>query len=236
MAVITLKDITVYYDNVCALENIHLSIQEREFVGIIGPNGGGKTTLLKVLAGLIKPSKGEMHKSKHLKLGYIPQFTSFDRRFPITVLEVILTGALNGQLRLFKKFTTEECERAKRIMALLKIDVLKHRQIGQLSGGQLQKVLIARALMVEPEVLLLDEPTASIDTNSKKSIYHLLKELNREKTIVIVSHDLSEVLTDAKKIVCVNKTLHYHGDNTALSKETLEEAYGCPVEAIIQQR
>ncbi|MFP4698263.1 MAG: metal ABC transporter ATP-binding protein [Eubacteriales bacterium] len=236
MDIIELRDVTVYYNNVCALEKINIKIKEKDFVGVIGPNGGGKSTLLKLLAGLITPSNGRIKKKKGLRIGYVPQFTSFDKNFPISVEEVILSGLLDRNIKIFKKYSNKNYKKLESITKFLKIEDLKKRQIGQLSGGQLQKVLIARALMSEPEVLLLDEPTSSIDSKTKENIYKLLNEINKEKTIIIISHDLLEVLDYAKKIVCVNKTLHYHGNNTEISNKTLEEAYGCPVEVVLHNR
>ncbi|MBS4535746.1 metal ABC transporter ATP-binding protein [Clostridium sp. D2Q-14] len=232
MAIIKVKDLCVDYGHVRVLENINLNVNKGEFLGIIGPNGGGKTTLLKVLLGLIKPTKGELKVNNKRPIGYVPQFSNFDRGFPISVLDVILLGALDGKIKFLHKFKKDQIRKAEDIMDSLEILDFKDRQISQLSGGQLQKVLIARALMVEPEIMILDEPTASLDANAKTDIYNLLKKLNKDKTIIVVSHDMGVINSYIDTVACLNKHLHYHGDDTKLNKNTLEKVYGCPVELV----
>ncbi|MCT4605150.1 MAG: ABC transporter ATP-binding protein [Marinisporobacter sp.] len=232
-----LEGINVFYDHVQALYNINLEIKENDFLAIIGPNGGGKSTLLKTILGLRKPTSGEiklfdnhLHKATGV-IGYVPQFSKFNKGFPITVKEVVLMGMLKNKQHLFRRFKTVEKNKATEIMKKLDILALKDRQIGQLSGGQLQRVLIARALAAEPKILLLDEPTASLDANAKSQIYHLLKELNKEMTIIMVTHDMSAVSTYVKNIACLNKELFYHGE-PKLNENILGHVYGCPVELI----
>lgn len=229
MSAIELKNLSVHYGSVCALQKVNLTIENNEFVGIIGPNGGGKTTLIKVILGLVKHSSGNIKINSNTKIGYVPQFTSFDRKFPINVLDVVLMGGLSNKIKIFKKHSKNEILYAESIMGKLDILKFKDRQIGQLSGGQLQKVLIARALFSNPKILILDEPTASIDSKTKKEIYELLKELNKEKTILIVSHDMEDIFRYIDSVICVNKTLHYHGDDKKLDKNILEKVYGCPI-------
>ncbi|MBS4538103.1 metal ABC transporter ATP-binding protein [Clostridium sp. D2Q-11] len=232
MNVIEVKDLSVDYGPVRALDNINLQVEKGEFLGIIGPNGGGKTTLLKVLLGLIKPNHGEVEINFKKPIGYVPQFSHFDREFPISVLDVILLGALEGKIKILHKFKKDQVKKAEEIMKSLGILEFKDRQISQLSGGQLQKVLIARALMVEPEVMILDEPTASLDANSKTEIYNLLKLLNKDKTILVVSHDMGVINSYIDTVACLNRNLHYHGDDTKLDQNVLEKVYGCPVELV----
>lgn len=229
MSAIEIKNLSVHYGSVCALQNVNLIIENNEFVGIIGPNGGGKTTLIKVILGLLKHSGGNIKINNNAKIGYVPQFTAFDRNFPINVLDVVLMGGLSNKIKIFKRHSKNDILYAKSIMEKLDILKFKDRQIGQLSGGQLQKVLIARALFSNPKILILDEPTASIDSKTKKEIYELLKELNKEKTILIVSHDMEDIFHYIDSVICVNKTLHYHGNDKKLDKNTLEKVYGCPV-------
>ncbi len=237
MYAIQLSDVSVYKEKTCILNNINLNISEGQFLGIIGPNGGGKTTLLKVILGLIKPQEGyvkvfnkKMDTNDRL-IGYVPQFLSFDKNFPINVHDVILMGRLKVGKSLFHKYKEHDFKAVNKIMKRLNIYKYKHRQISQLSGGQLQKVMIARALAVNPKILILDEPTASLDSNSKSSIYSILKELNKQITIIAVTHDLSFVSSYIDSIACLNKDLFYHG-KVELSENIVEKVYGCPIDLI----
>ncbi|WP_099189436.1 metal ABC transporter ATP-binding protein [Tepidibacter mesophilus] len=204
---IEIKNLSVSYGSVCALKDINLKIGSREFLGITGPNGAGKSTLLKVLLGIIEPTSGSISLKDNMSIGYVPQFTSFDRNFPITVLDVILMGKLSNRIKLFKRYSKAEIDRARNIMDKLDILKFEKRQIGQLSGGQLQKVLIARALMTNPEILVLDEPTASLDFKAKTEIYEMLSKIKEEKTIIIVTHDMEEVVSYTDRVVYLNKGL-----------------------------
>ena len=232
-----ISNLNVFYGDDCALKDINLQVDEREFLAIIGPNGGGKTTLLKAILGLVTPDSGEIRifgrsgEAARRSIGYVPQFSRFDRRFPISVEEVVLIGRLAGRSPWFSRFSRADRQLVDALLERLEIADLKHRQIGQLSGGQLQRVLIARALAVEPRILILDEPTASVDSASKTRIYDLLKELNREMTILIVTHDLSAVSSNIDKIACLNQQLFYHG-RTELEAGLVEKVYGCPVDLI----
>lgn len=237
MDIIELKNITVFYDDVCALKNVNLNIKEKEFLGIIGPNGAGKSTLLKVILGLIKPSSGEIlisgqniNKTNRI-IGYVPQASIFDTTFPISVSDVVHMGRLRGNYRLFHKYSDEDKDIVKNTLNDLELYEIRDRQIGQLSRGQLQRVLIARALVVKSEIILLDEPTASVDVNSRSQIYDLLKKLNNELTIVVVTHDLAAISTYFDSIACLNKKLHYHGSKE-LKEDTVRKVYGCPVDLI----
>ena len=232
-----ISNLNVFYGEDCALRDVNLQVEEREFLAIIGPNGGGKTTLLKSILGLVQPDSGEIRifgrtgASARRSIGYVPQFSRFDRKFPISVEEVVLLGRLAGRSAWFSRFSRQDRQLVDSLLERLEIADLKHRQIGQLSGGQLQRVLIARALAVEPQILVLDEPTASVDSASKTRIYDLLKELNQEMTILIVTHDLSAVSSNIDKIACLNQQLFYHG-RTELEAGLVEKVYGCPVDLI----
>ncbi len=231
------QKMSVYYGEDCALHDISLQVEEHEFLGIIGPNGGGKTTLLKAILGLVEPKEGrvmifgETGANARRNIGYVPQFSRFDRKFPISVEEVVLMGRLAGRTPWFVRYTAADRQLVEQLLQRLEIADLKQRQIGQLSGGQLQRVLIARALAVEPRILILDEPTASVDSASKTRIYELLKELNQDMTILIVTHDLSAVSSNIDKIACLNQQLFYHG-RTELEAGLVEKVYGCPVDLI----
>jgi len=205
-------------------------------LGIIGPNGGGKTTLLKVLLGLIEPSQGNVtflgdNPKKNRKLmGYVPQHSHFDRQFPVSAWDVVLTGRL-GRVGLFKKFSEHDKEIASDALKEVEMFDLRDKQIGELSGGQIQRVLIARALVTEPKILLFDEPTANIDKQSEINLYKLLKKLNESIPIVMISHDIGVISSYVNKIACLNKRLYYH-NSKEITREMLEATYHCPVDLI----
>lgn len=234
---VQLKDVSVNYGNVEALKNVNLDVEEGSFLGIIGPNGGGKTTLLKVILGLIEPEKGSVKilgnslEDAVDQIGYVPQVSNFDRSFPISVLDVVLMARLGGRVRFFHQYNKKDVKKAEAVLEKLNLLDLKDRQIGKLSGGQLQRVLIARGLAVEPEILLLDEPTANVDASSTSQIYELLKGLNKEKTIIVVTHDMAAVSSYFDSLACLNAELYHHGDKK-LDQETTEQVYGCPIDLI----
>ena len=235
---IEIRDLTVFYDDILALERINLTVKQGEFLTIIGPNGGGKSTLIKSILGVVEPTFGSIRiggkpvKKNHGAIGYVPQFSKFDRKFPITVIEVVLMGRLTANSKFFHKYSEEDWDLAEKILRRLGLIELKDRQIGQLSGGQLQRVLVVRAMAGNPDIYLLDEPTSNVDTESKTLIYDLLRQLNEEgKTIVLVTHDTNIIATYSQSIACLNRQLHYHGA-PELTTEVLEEMYGCPVELI----
>ncbi|WP_129597458.1 metal ABC transporter ATP-binding protein [Anaerophilus nitritogenes] len=235
--VLELENVDVFYDQVHALSDICLKVEEKDFLAIIGPNGGGKSTLLKTILGLLKPTSGKiMLYGKSIQkslgnIGYVPQFSKFNRKFPISVREVVHLGFLKNKNSPFAKYKELDIKKADDIMKQLDIFHLKDRQIGQLSGGQLQRVLIGRALAVEPKLLLLDEPTASLDASAKTQIHEVLKGLNKEMTIVMVTHDMSAVSTYVKNIACLNQKLFYHGQ-PLLTESILGQVYGCPIDMI----
>lgn len=235
--IIQIRELSVYYGNTCALHNINLEIKKRDFLGVIGPNGGGKTTLLKAMLGFIKPATGSIlingksTPSAKERIGYVPQYTRFDRSFPITVNDVVLMGLLDKSKLVFHRYTRKDKDLVLQVMEQLDLTGLQDRQIGQLSGGQMQKVLLARTLVQKPGILLLDEPTASMDAQARTKIYNLLQDLNREITIVVVTHDTSFVSSYIKTIACLNKELYYHGE-PGLDELLVQQVYGCPVEIL----
>lgn len=234
---VELKNVSVKYGDLNALKNINLEVEAGSFLGIIGPNGGGKTTLLKVVLGLIEAETGEVKIFGNSlaqavdKIGYVPQISNFDRNFPISVLDVVLMAKLEGKINFFHKYKQKDIKKAESVLKELNLFELKDRQIGKLSGGQLQRVLIARALTVEPEILLLDEPTANVDASSTSEIYKLLKKLNQSKTIIVVTHDMAAVSSYFDSLACLNQRLYHHGDKH-LDRETTEQVFGCPVDLI----
>jgi zinc transport system ATP-binding protein len=233
---VKLEDVWAYYDDVPVLEGVNLSIDEDDFLGIIGPNGGGKTTLLKVILGLVKPSRGEVTvlggapEQNRKFMGYVAQHSMFDRDFPINVCDVVLMGRC-GKVGLMKRFSDEDKKIALRALETVEMLDYKDRQIGRLSGGEQQRVFIARALVAEPKILLLDEPTAGIDMPMQTEFYELLAGLKQRIAIVLVSHDISAVSVYVDKIACLNRQLYYHGSKE-VGPEILEATYKCPVQMI----
>lgn len=234
---IHIEKLTVSYDRAVALKDVRLDVIDGEYIGIIGPNGGGKSTLLKSIMGLIDIDSGKIEifgkppkENRHL-IGYVPQNVEFDRNFPMNVTEVVLTGMLKKGLKPFRKYSEKEILFAHELLEKVGISKLKHNHISALSGGEFQKMLIARALAVDPKILLLDEPTASVDASSRAHIYDLLDTLNKDITIILVTHDLLAISSRVGKIACLNVDLVYHGDSE-LSEETVSNLYGCPVDLI----
>lgn len=228
--VIDVNKLCVNYEQVEALKNVSFQIYDKEFIGIIGPNGGGKTTLVKTILGLLGPKAGEVYVREGEVIGYVPQLTTFDRSFPITVEEVILTGHLPIKLKLLQRFSSHEKEHALRVMKRLKIESLRHRQIGALSGGQMQRVLIARALMNHPTILILDEPTAGVDERAKRDVYDMLNDLNADMTILMVTHDTGQLFEHLNRVIYINKTAHIHCLD---SQAPMVDENGCPIEWFI---
>ena len=235
-AVIKVEHLWAGYENEEVLEDINLTVYEHDFIGLIGPNGGGKTTLLRVLLGLLPPTRGRIRilgqpvevGRKHI--GYVPQQIEFDSNFPISVWEVTRMGRLS-QRGLLHRYTAEDNAIVERSLRQVKLLELRERPIGILSGGQRQRVYIARALATEPKILLLDEPTASVDPEISNSIYDLLQELNTQLSIVMISHDIGTISSYVKTVGCLNRHLFYHQTNQ-LSPDALEKAYQCPVDMI----
>jgi zinc transport system ATP-binding protein len=231
---VELKGITAGYSSEIALTGVHFKIRQNDFIGIIGPNGGGKTTLVKVILGLLKPMKGEVinklkGNGKNISIGYLPQVNFIDKKFPISVNDVVLSGFMEKE-KLVYKFTKEEKQSALKMMENMGISHLKRKPIGELSGGQLQRVFLARAVVSSPKLLILDEPNTYVDNRFESELYEMLKELNKTMAILIISHDVGMISTYIKTIACVNKVLHYHESNV-ISEKQLKD-YNCPIQLI----
>lgn len=226
-----LKAVSAGYDYRTVLQGVDFSINEGDFIGIIGPNGGGKTTLLKVILGLLKPFEGELlyHAPRQNLFGYLPQTNRFDQRFPINVTEVVMSGLLS-QKGLYKPYSRDDRRQAYALLEKYGMGEYKKSPIGDLSGGQMQRVFLCRAIISSPRILILDEPTTYVDSNFEKEFYPILQELNKTMSIVMVSHDLGTICSYVKTIACVNRTLHYHHSNL-ITPEQLQ-AYNCPIELI----
>ena len=207
-----------------------MSIFEHDFIGIIGPNGGGKTSLLKAILGLLKPAKGSINFSfDKSEIGYLPQGSQIDESFPITVKEVIASGLEQG-LKLGKVTSRDRKQKVNQAMESVGIETLHSRPVGELSGGELQRTLLARAIISSPRILILDEPDTHVDNQFELELYALLKELNQRITILLVSHDIGIISPYIKTIACVNRDLHYHPTNE-ITEEQLK-VYNCPIEII----
>ena len=232
--IVDITDLCFSYSGKEVLHGIDMVVEEGDFIAVVGPNGGGKTTLLKLVIGLLKPTRGTVRLrgrragKQALEIGYVPQQIDHNLSFPATALDVVIMGKHLPQNRL--SFGRAAKDREDGLAALEKMGIggLAGRKISDLSGGQRQRVLIARALVTEPELLVLDEPTASIDSRGQTEFYQLLQELNKDLTILMVSHDLLSVSTYAKSVACVNKRLHYHRMFES-SGELLDAVYACSV-------
>lgn len=235
-AVIEINGLWAGYDGEIILEDINLTLYQSDFLGIIGPNGGGKTTLLKCILGLLKPFRGSIRlmgksvKEGRCHVGYVPQYIDFDRQFPIRVWEVVQMGLL-GCRKLLQPITQADRELIEGALQQVEMEKFKDRAIGNLSVGQRQRVYIARALVARPQILLLDEPTASIDPQAANTIYDLLKRLNETVTILMISHDMNAVSSYVKSIACLNRKLYYHGDKE-ITEDMMKAIYECPVDII----
>ena len=234
--VISIEHLWAGYDHHIVLEDVNLRVQELDFVGIIGPNGGGKTTLLRVILGLLPPVRGQVQimgtpvsQGRHW-VGYVPQTVELDRDFPISVWEVARMGRL-GKRGLLKRYTAEDNELVAESLRRMEMLDLRDRPIGALSGGQRQRAYIARALAAEPKILLLDEPTASVDPEMSHSIYELLGELNKRVTILMISHDMAAISAHVKTVGCLNRRLFYEGERE-FTPDMIDGAYHCPIDLV----
>ena len=226
-----IKDLSAGYENQVVLENVSLTISTNDFIGVIGPNGGGKTTLIKTILGLVKPISGEMNLLISKKnIGYLPQVNQIDKRFPISVMDVVRSG--KADTALFSSFhkNRDEKEKAESLIQEMGITSIRHKSIGELSGGQMQRVFLCRALMNEPELLILDEPSTYVDNNFEGELYLKLKELNNRMAILLISHDVGTISFFVKTIACVNRSLHHHPSNI-ITEEQLT-SYNCPLQII----
>ncbi|MDR0989496.1 MAG: ATP-binding cassette domain-containing protein [Prevotellaceae bacterium] len=201
-----INNLSAAYDGKQVLREVNLTLYERDYLGIIGPNGGGKTTLVKCMLGLLRPTGGTITSPAPVAMGYLPQYTSIDAKFPISVEEVVLSG-LSSKKSLIARFTAEERARGREVIARMGLEGLEKRAIGTLSGGQLQRVLLGRAVIAGPRLLVLDEPATYIDKRFEAHLYQLLSELNRTCAIVLVSHDLDAVRRQARVVARVDGTL-----------------------------
>ncbi|MCF8112216.1 MAG: ABC transporter ATP-binding protein, partial [Desulfobacteraceae bacterium] len=212
--VISVKNLYFSYNSAPVLENVTFDVTDREFLAIIGPNGGGKSTLIKLILGLLKPDAGlvlvfnKPPEKVSQRFGYVPQDILVNRGFPISVFEVVLMGRLRHRKK--TRISDSDREAAAQSLEIMGMKGYENSRIDGLSGGQRERVFIARALTTDPDILVLDEPTASVDTGGRAELYNLLKDLNRTRTIIVVSHDLMVMSSNATAVACVNRQVYYH--------------------------
>jgi len=234
-ALVEIRNLSAGYGQNIILRDVNLSIQQFDFVGVIGPNGGGKTTLLKALLGLLTPISGEINFSESMtegnshRIGYLPQINNIDRKFPVTVFDVVRSGLMSRK-RLTGRYNSEENDRANELMLEMGISGIRNKAIGELSGGQIQRALLCRALVNSPKLLILDEPNTYVDNRFERELYEKLKVLNEKLAILLVSHDLGTISTYVKSYACVNGSLHYHTGNKVTPE--LLKSYECPIQII----
>ena len=232
--ILSLRDVSVAYDGYAALEGVDLDIYDDDFIGIIGPNGGGKTTLVKAIMGAV-PYSGSitmadtLRRNNHTKIGYMPQVSLFDVRFPISIEEVVLSG-LQTEKGFFGRYRREDKAKAKQLMEQMGIAGLAQRAIGEVSGGQLQRALLCRAIIAEPRLLILDEPTNFVDNRFEHEFYNMVKRLSEKMAIIMVSHDLGTISSVVRSIVCVNGHVHRHNSNVLTEEQLLN--YDCPIQIL----
>nr|WP_321450229.1 metal ABC transporter ATP-binding protein [uncultured Carboxylicivirga sp.] len=227
-SLLELANISAGYEGKTVLKDVNLQVNPNDFVGIIGPNGGGKTTLLKVLLGLINPQKGKVIKQPDLRIGYLPQINTIDKKFPISVKEVILSGQLAKKW--WHRSSVQLNEKVDELLHYVGMLKYKNTAIGDLSGGQMQRIFLCRALISDPHLLILDEPNTYVDKAFEENLYNLLGDLNNRMAILLVSHDVGTISSMVKTIACVNGGLHYH-DSNKITTEVLK-SYNCPIEII----
>ena len=236
-AALRLNDVKVCYGRHVAIENVTWEVEEHDFAAIIGPNGGGKTTLLKAILGLLPLAAGSISIFGHPPsegrdlIGYVPQFHTFDFSFPITVSEMILQSRLPQKRRFLSGYSEEDYQAMERSMDLIGLSGLSDHPIADLSGGQQQRAIIARALAGDPHLLILDEPTVYIDAPAEELFFSLIGKLRETMAVIIVTHDISAISGQVNRIACLNRRLYTHGDAT-ITEDMLTSVYGCPVDLI----
>lgn len=225
-----LKDIRVAYDGKEVLRGINLDVYENDFIGVIGPNGGGKTTMVKVILHLIKPVSGQVtFYKKDIIIGYLPQYTNVDKGFPLKVCDVVLSGLMQKK-GLWGRYNNADRRSACEVLDWVGLSNFANKHIGSLSGGETQKVLLARAIVSNPDLLVLDEPDTYVDYSSEGELYELLRRLNEKMAIIMVSHDLGMISSYIKTIACVNRQLHYHRSNIITANQL--QTYNCPIQLV----
>ena len=215
------------------LQDVNFKVNENDFIGVIGPNGGGKTTLLRVILGLVKPVTGRMVFNNELlngnSIGYLPQMSTGDINYPVTVTDIILSGLMIRK-GIISRMSASDKKKAENVIDELGLSGMSESTLNELSGGQIQRVLLARAIIGNPRLLLLDEPGNFVDTTFENDFYEKLKDLNKRMAILMVSHDVGTISSHIKSFACVNRSLHYHPSPEITNEDLL--AYGCPIQLV----
>ena len=216
-----------------ALKDVDFKVNENDFIGVIGPNGGGKTTLLKVILGLLNPVKGKMVFNSELlngnSIGYLPQISTGDINYPVTVTDIILSGLMIRK-GIISRMSLSDKKKANTVIDELGLEGMAKSTLNELSGGQMQRVFLGRAIIGDPRLLLLDEPANFVDTTFENDFYEKLKDLNKRMAILMVSHDVGTISSHIKSFACVNRSLHYHPSHEITNEDRL--AYGCPIQLV----
>ncbi len=228
-----MNSLSASYDNNMVLQDINFKVYENDFIGVIGPNGGGKTTLLKIILGLIRPSAGKIIFNNELldgnSIGYLPQISTGDINYPVNVIDVILSGMMIRK-KIISHMSSSDKRRAYDVIDKLGLSGMADSSLNELSGGQLQRVFLGRAIIGNPRLLLLDEPGNFVDSTFENDFYEKLRDLNKWMAVLMVSHDIGMISSHVKSYACVNKYLHYHPSSEISNEELL--AYGCPIQLI----
>lgn len=230
---IEIESLSAGYEGSIVLNDINFSISTNDFIGVIGPNGGGKTTLLRIILGQLKPITGKIsYNTEYLSpntIGYLPQISTGDLSYPVSVTDVVLSGMMIRK-KILSRMSSEDKRRAKDVIEEIGLSGLEKTPLNELSGGQLQRVFLGRAIIGNPRLLLLDEPGSFVDSTFENDFYEKLKDLNSRMAILMVSHDLGMISAHVKSYACVNRSLHYHPSPEITNEELL--AYGCPIQLI----
>lgn len=228
-----MQSLSASYGINVVLHDINFKVYENDFIGVIGPNGGGKTTLLKVILGLLKPNTGSIVFNNDLlnskSIGYLPQISTGDINYPVTVEDIILSGLMIKK-NIGSGMTSADRKRAHEVISELGLSEMAESTLNELSGGQMQRVFLGRAIIGNPKLLLLDEPGNFVDTTFENDFYEKLKDLNSRMAILMVSHDIGTISSHIKSFACVNRNLHYHPSHEITNEDLL--AYGCPIQLV----
>ena len=228
-----MHSLSASYGTVTVLKDVDFKVSENDFIGVIGPNGGGKTTLLKIILGLLKPVQGEIVFNNDLlngnRIGYLPQMSTGDINYPVTVNDIVLSGLMIGK-GIISRMTLSDRKKARFVIDELGLSEMSGATINELSGGQMQRVFLGRAIIGDPKLLLLDEPGNFVDTTFENDFYEKLRELNKHMAILMVSHDVGTISSHIKSFACVNRSLHYHPSPEITNEDLL--AYGCPIQLV----
>jgi zinc transport system ATP-binding protein len=228
-----MNSLSASYGSNIVLQDIKFRVMENDFIGVIGPNGGGKTTLLRLILGLLRPVKGTLVFNSDLldnkSIGYLPQISTGDVNYPVTVTDIVLSGLMIKK-GIISRMSVSDRKKASVVLDELGLTEMKSATINELSGGQMQRVFLGRAIIGDPKLLLLDEPGNFVDATFESDFYEKLKELNKRMAILMVSHDVGTISAHIKSFACVNRTLHYHPSHEITNEDLL--AYGCPIQLV----